>query len=149
MSFLTPDHLGSDSIDLCSSESPETMIIHETPVSAVSGCLESTSEGSGGEVKPLSSSDPANSGTNTSTAEGDDDKTKKLLYCALCKVSVNSLSQLEAHNKGKARRVINSANIARVDNIFLKYLYGGKEKIAISNVIYAVAKLGFINSYAA
>lgn len=31
-----------------------------------------------------------------------EDKAKKLLYCSLCKVAVNSLSQLEAHNKGKA-----------------------------------------------
>uniref|UniRef100_A0A674APX4 Zinc finger protein 385A n=1 Tax=Salmo trutta TaxID=8032 RepID=A0A674APX4_SALTR len=32
--------------------------------------------------------------------ETEEDKAKKLLYCSLCKVSVNSLSQLEAHNKG-------------------------------------------------
>ena len=30
-------------------------------------------------------------------------KAKRLLYCALCKVAVNSLSQLEAHNKGGPR----------------------------------------------
>uniref|UniRef100_A0A8B9MJF4 C2H2-type domain-containing protein n=1 Tax=Accipiter nisus TaxID=211598 RepID=A0A8B9MJF4_9AVES len=30
-------------------------------------------------------------------------KAKRLLYCALCKVAVNSLSQLEAHNKGGGR----------------------------------------------
>lgn len=90
-----------------SSESPETMITSETTVTVVSGCPESTSEGIGGEAKPLSFTDPASSETSTSTTEGDDDKAKKFLYCALCKVSVNSLSQLEAHNKGKARSVIN------------------------------------------
>lgn len=31
----------------------------------------------------------------------EEEKAKRLLYCALCKVAVNSLSQLEAHNKGK------------------------------------------------
>ena len=41
-----------------------------------------------------SSSGPAN-------ADTEEDKAKKLLYCSLCKVAVNSLSQLEAHNKGR------------------------------------------------
>lgn len=36
------------------------------------------------------------------SGESEEDKAKKLLYCSLCKVAVNSLSQLEAHNKGKA-----------------------------------------------
>ncbi|KAM5181452.1 zinc finger protein 385A isoform 2-T2 [Mantella aurantiaca] len=96
------DQQGSDSTDLCSSESPEAMIIHETSVPAVSESSESTSEGIGGEAKPLSFTDPPGSG-NT---EGDDDKAKKLLYCALCKVTVNSLSQLEAHNKGTKHKTI-------------------------------------------
>ncbi|XP_061871306.1 zinc finger protein 385A-like [Colius striatus] len=33
-------------------------------------------------------------------------KAKRLLYCALCKVAVNSLSQLEAHNKGTKHRAV-------------------------------------------
>ncbi|XP_062827707.1 zinc finger protein 385A isoform X2 [Anolis carolinensis] len=36
----------------------------------------------------------------------DEEKAKKLLYCALCKVAVNSLSQLEAHNKGTKHKTI-------------------------------------------
>lgn len=35
------------------------------------------------------------------SAESEEEKAKKLLYCSLCKVAVNSLSQLEAHNAGK------------------------------------------------
>lgn len=35
--------------------------------------------------------------------ESEEEKAKKLLYCSLCKVAVNSLSQLEAHNAGKLR----------------------------------------------
>ncbi|XP_055747478.1 zinc finger protein 385A-like isoform X1 [Salvelinus fontinalis] len=38
--------------------------------------------------------------------ETEEDKAKKLLYCSLCKVSVNSLSQLEAHNKGTKHKTI-------------------------------------------
>uniref|UniRef100_A0A672JNT1 Zinc finger protein 385A n=1 Tax=Salarias fasciatus TaxID=181472 RepID=A0A672JNT1_SALFA len=35
-----------------------------------------------------------------------EEKAKKLLYCSLCKVAVNSLSQLEAHNKGTKHKTI-------------------------------------------
>uniref|UniRef100_A0A8C4ZNV4 C2H2-type domain-containing protein n=1 Tax=Gadus morhua TaxID=8049 RepID=A0A8C4ZNV4_GADMO len=46
-----------------------------------------------------------------SPASGDseEDKAKKLLYCSLCKVAVNSLSQLEAHNKGTKHKTIQEA----------------------------------------
>lgn len=37
----------------------------------------------------------------TLPVESEEEKAKKLLYCSLCKVAVNSLSQLEAHNAGK------------------------------------------------
>ncbi|XP_051914404.1 zinc finger protein 385A isoform X4 [Hippocampus zosterae] len=38
--------------------------------------------------------------------ETEEAKAKKLLYCSLCKVAVNSLSQLEAHNKGTKHKTI-------------------------------------------
>lgn len=50
------------------------------------------------------SSNPEPSGATVGTpgnGETEEDKAKKLLYCSLCKVVVNSLSQLEAHNKGE------------------------------------------------
>lgn len=34
-------------------------------------------------------------------AETEEEKARRLLYCSLCKVAVNSASQLEAHNSGK------------------------------------------------
>ncbi|XP_064408424.1 zinc finger protein 385A isoform X3 [Latimeria chalumnae] len=54
---------------------------------------------------------PAASASNGSAAaaassESEEDKAKKLLYCSLCKVAVNSLSQLEAHNKGTKHKTI-------------------------------------------
>lgn len=39
-------------------------------------------------------------GNATPATESEEEKAKKLLYCSLCKVAVNSLSQLEAHNTG-------------------------------------------------
>uniref|UniRef100_A0A8D3DXW0 Zinc finger protein 385A n=1 Tax=Scophthalmus maximus TaxID=52904 RepID=A0A8D3DXW0_SCOMX len=48
---------------------------------------------------PPASSSPSN-------PETEEDKAKKLLYCSLCKVAVNSLSQLEAHNKGTKHKTI-------------------------------------------
>lgn len=36
-----------------------------------------------------------------SDAETEEEKARRLLYCSLCKVAVNSASQLEAHNSGK------------------------------------------------
>ncbi|XP_028565043.2 zinc finger protein 385A isoform X3 [Podarcis muralis] len=52
---------------------------------------------------------PATSGAAPSSngnTKPDEEKAKKLLYCALCKVAVNSLSQLEAHNKGTKHKTI-------------------------------------------
>ncbi|XP_048345881.1 zinc finger protein 385A isoform X4 [Sphaerodactylus townsendi] len=52
---------------------------------------------------------PAPAGTAPSSngsTKPDEEKAKKLLYCALCKVAVNSLSQLEAHNKGTKHKTI-------------------------------------------
>ncbi|MGH0151559.1 UNVERIFIED_CONTAM: hypothetical protein FKN15_020599 [Acipenser sinensis] len=39
-------------------------------------------------------------GDGPAPTESEEEKAKKLLYCSLCKVAVNSLSQLEAHNTG-------------------------------------------------
>lgn len=51
-------------------------------------------------VTPAVSSNSTN-GAPSTTSESEEEKAKKLLYCSLCKVAVNSLSQLEAHNTGK------------------------------------------------
>uniref|UniRef100_A0A671TAL4 Zinc finger protein 385A-like n=1 Tax=Sinocyclocheilus anshuiensis TaxID=1608454 RepID=A0A671TAL4_9TELE len=60
------------------------------------------------------SSNPEQTGTGApgapsvtpSNPETEEDKAKKLLYCSLCKVAVNSLSQLEAHNRGTKHKTI-------------------------------------------
>nr|XP_057939298.1 zinc finger protein 385A-like isoform X1 [Doryrhamphus excisus] len=57
---------------------------------------------------PPNSDQPSASAAIASSAgpETEEDKAKKLLYCSLCKVAVNSLSQLEAHNKGTKHKTI-------------------------------------------
>lgn len=46
-------------------------------------------------------------GNNSSpSTETEEEKAKRLLYCSLCKVAVNSASQLEAHNSGEMQAFI-------------------------------------------
>lgn len=44
---------------------------------------------------------PASGRSSCPSAETEEEKAKRLLYCSLCKVAVNSASQLEAHNSGE------------------------------------------------
>lgn len=43
----------------------------------------------------------ATSSSTCPSVETEEEKAKRLLYCSLCKVAVNSASQLEAHNSGE------------------------------------------------
>ncbi|XP_047187201.1 zinc finger protein 385A isoform X2 [Scophthalmus maximus] len=71
-----------------------------SPPGCGSGSTSSEQPGSG----PGATGTPASS--SPSNPETEEDKAKKLLYCSLCKVAVNSLSQLEAHNKGTKHKTI-------------------------------------------
>ncbi|XP_028302357.1 zinc finger protein 385A-like isoform X2 [Gouania willdenowi] len=55
---------------------------------------------------PTDPADTASPAPSPSPGESEEEKAKKLLYCSLCKVAVNSLSQLEAHNKGTKHKTI-------------------------------------------
>uniref|UniRef100_A0A667WYU0 Zinc finger protein 385A n=1 Tax=Myripristis murdjan TaxID=586833 RepID=A0A667WYU0_9TELE len=59
-----------------------------------------------GSGPPVSGAPGASASSSPSNPETEEDKAKKLLYCSLCKVAVNSLSQLEAHNKGTKHKTI-------------------------------------------
>lgn len=99
------------------SPSPSVCPILTTPTpplalasSSSPGCNSSSSSCGGGgssSEQPGTGPGPVALGANSTSAssspsnpETEEDKAKKLLYCSLCKVAVNSLSQLEAHNKG-------------------------------------------------
>ncbi|XP_024919742.1 zinc finger protein 385B isoform X2 [Cynoglossus semilaevis] len=62
---------------------------------------------------PVTSSSPSAHPTSQASSqdasvpvESEEEKAKKLLYCSLCKVAVNSLSQLEAHNAGSKHKTM-------------------------------------------
>ncbi|XP_053119007.1 zinc finger protein 385D isoform X1 [Hemicordylus capensis] len=48
----------------------------------------------------------ATSSNTCSVGETEEEKAKRLLYCSLCKVAVNSASQLEAHNSGTKHKTM-------------------------------------------
>ncbi|KAM6177872.1 LOW QUALITY PROTEIN: zinc finger protein 385B [Rhynchocyon petersi] len=75
----------------------------------------SSSEGSSFLLKsgttllpPGAATSPSKStnGASGTASESEEEKAKKLLYCSLCKVAVNSLSQLEAHNTGSKHKTM-------------------------------------------
>uniref|UniRef100_A0A1A8EQR6 Zinc finger protein 385A n=1 Tax=Nothobranchius korthausae TaxID=1143690 RepID=A0A1A8EQR6_9TELE len=82
---------------------PTPPLIPPTSSSPGSGSTGSELPGSG---QPVSGSAGTSASSNQSNSETEEDKAKKLLYCSLCKVAVNSLSQLEAHNKGTKHKTI-------------------------------------------
>ncbi|XP_049629424.1 zinc finger protein 385B isoform X2 [Suncus etruscus] len=64
---------------------------------------------SGTTPLPLGTATSPSKSTNGapgSVSESEEEKAKKLLYCSLCKVAVNSLSQLEAHNTGSKHKTM-------------------------------------------
>uniref|UniRef100_A0A3B4GUQ2 Zinc finger protein 385A-like n=1 Tax=Pundamilia nyererei TaxID=303518 RepID=A0A3B4GUQ2_9CICH len=77
------------------------------PTSSSPGCGSSlTNSEQVGSGTPVSGAVGISASNSPSNPETEEDKAKKLLYCALCKVAVNSLSQLEAHNKGTKHKTI-------------------------------------------
>lgn len=82
---------------------PSVCPIMPTPTPPPSSTSPGCSSGGSEQVGPgqlVSGGSSASASSSPSNPETEEDKAKKLLYCSLCKVAVNSLSQLEAHNKG-------------------------------------------------
>lgn len=55
----------------------------------------------GSPSEPDQEAEPAEGEAAESDGETEEEKARRLLYCSLCKVAVNSASQLEAHNSGE------------------------------------------------
>uniref|UniRef100_A0AAX7V115 C2H2-type domain-containing protein n=1 Tax=Astatotilapia calliptera TaxID=8154 RepID=A0AAX7V115_ASTCA len=65
-------------------------------------------------------------------AETEEEKARRLLYCSLCKVAVNSASQLEAHNSGTKHKTMLEAR-SGVGSIKSFPRAGVKSKLATSS----------------
>ncbi|KAK7877418.1 hypothetical protein WMY93_031863, partial [Mugilogobius chulae] len=106
----SPENKQDDSQCSPASDSPSTLGLHTPPFSpADSDCPPSPSLAlppADPPADPLTPADAPSPAPSPSSAESEEEKAKKLLYCALCKVAVNSLSQLEAHNKGTKHKTI-------------------------------------------
>ncbi|XP_036433259.1 zinc finger protein 385B isoform X1 [Colossoma macropomum] len=63
-------------------------------------------EPAGQSAAPALKSAPKQASQPEASLESEEEKAKKLLYCSLCKVAVNSLSQLEAHNTGSKHKTM-------------------------------------------
>ena len=56
----------------------------------------------------------ASGNSSCPSTETEEEKAKRLLYCSLCKVAVNSASQLEAHNSGEMQRFLLCLNSSAI-----------------------------------
>ncbi|XP_015226137.1 PREDICTED: zinc finger protein 385A-like isoform X1 [Cyprinodon variegatus] len=97
---LNPNDLPSTPINSADVESSVGTPFPSSPSS--SAALSSSS----GDPAAAALPDTPSPAPSQSSGESEEEKAKKLLYCSLCKVAVNSLSQLEAHNKGTKHKTI-------------------------------------------
>ncbi|KAF4086619.1 hypothetical protein AMELA_G00085610 [Ameiurus melas] len=98
--------------DQSAEKSPEPPSAPKAPVSPCFLVPASPLASGTGKPSPAPSSSPAEHKASPKpsqaepSAESEEEKAKKLLYCSLCKVAVNSLSQLEAHNTGSKHKTM-------------------------------------------
>ncbi|XP_023122311.2 zinc finger protein 385D isoform X2 [Amphiprion ocellaris] len=105
--------------------------------SSMAATAPDTTSAAGGDERPSklgSPSEPdlepeAEPETDTETEE---EKARRLLYCSLCKVAVNSASQLEAHNSGTKHKTMLEAR-SGVGSIKSFPRAGVKSKLATSS----------------
>ncbi|KAK1789139.1 hypothetical protein P4O66_015086 [Electrophorus voltai] len=79
---------------------PPTSVLSNPPLASSGQPVEAA-----GQAPSLRSA-PKPAGRAELGQESEEEKAKKLLYCSLCKVAVNSLSQLEAHNTGSKHKTM-------------------------------------------
>ncbi|XP_072252664.1 zinc finger protein 385B isoform X1 [Leuresthes tenuis] len=110
----SPCSSSSPSSSRAGSEPPPSSPPSALPAPGLSSSSSSSSSSKSSALAPVtlsSSSGPPSSQTSSSqdaplSVESEEEKAKKLLYCSLCKVAVNSLSQLEAHNAGSKHKTM-------------------------------------------
>ncbi|XP_041798893.1 zinc finger protein 385D isoform X2 [Chelmon rostratus] len=98
-----------------------------------------TTSAAGGDERPSELSSPTQTPDlepeaepeTENDAETEEEKARRLLYCSLCKVAVNSASQLEAHNSGTKHKTMLEARTG-VGSIKSFPRPGVKSKLATS-----------------
>nr|XP_057937691.1 zinc finger protein 385B isoform X2 [Doryrhamphus excisus] len=100
---LAPFRLPSSSTPLSSPSSSRAG--SETPPTSPASSLPASSSSPPAHTSPPPPSPPS-SQEAPPIIESEEEKAKKLLYCSLCKVAVNSLSQLQAHNAGSKHKTM-------------------------------------------
>uniref|UniRef100_A0A3B4ZZY7 C2H2-type domain-containing protein n=1 Tax=Stegastes partitus TaxID=144197 RepID=A0A3B4ZZY7_9TELE len=112
-----PAHPASANSSITGSEPPPSSPPSALPAPGLSSSSSSSSSSS--KASPPPPPAPVTSSTSSPaplppplsqdaplSVESEEEKAKKLLYCSLCKVAVNSLSQLEAHNAGSKHKTM-------------------------------------------
>ncbi|XP_061833666.1 zinc finger protein 385A-like isoform X2 [Nerophis lumbriciformis] len=99
-SLLTLSHLSTSTVGSADAECPFSESAG-TPLPSSPTLSTPPADSAGAALSDAPSPAPS-----PSSGESEEEKAKKLLYCSLCKVVVNSLSQLEAHNKGTKHKTI-------------------------------------------
>lgn len=91
---------------------PAPEVILKLPMMAAAPASE-TGSVSGGEERPSKPGSPSEPDPEPEAdpepeidPETEEEKARRLLYCSLCKVAVNSASQLEAHNSGTKHKTM-------------------------------------------
>lgn len=75
-----------------------------------------STEGQSPDVTPGATQDP------DAEKETEEEKALRLLYCSLCKVAVNSASQLEAHNSGESESFLHFPSPRSSHKLTLRFI---------------------------
>ncbi|XP_069504967.1 zinc finger protein 385D isoform X2 [Ambystoma mexicanum] len=117
LSCITASAINTNSVKTESSTAPPAILpTPPTPVAELQNSISVTPETLPKDPPPITTTTAATGTAVTGTAacpsaETEEEKAKRLLYCSLCKVAVNSASQLEAHNTGtKHKTMVDARN---------------------------------------
>uniref|UniRef100_A0A672ZAH2 Zinc finger protein 385B n=1 Tax=Sphaeramia orbicularis TaxID=375764 RepID=A0A672ZAH2_9TELE len=103
---LPPSALPAPGLSASSSSSSSSSTSKASPPPPPPPLPPPSSSSSSPLVPPPSPAPTPSSHDAPVSSESEEEKAKKLLYCSLCKVAVNSLSQLEAHNAGSKHKTM-------------------------------------------
>ena len=75
----------------------------------------------------------ASSNSSCPSTETEEEKAKRLLYCSLCKVAVNSASQLEAHNSDEMQQFLLCLNSSAIMLLWIDEVFAAGDRGVAEN----------------